>query len=267
MSTAAQPQRLQRLLSAGRIVRGQRVEGPGPTWLLLPPLGTGIAAWQGVLQELNGKCAAIALDFAGFGSSEIGKADPSYIEQRAMLASYLDTLNGPLILAGCSTSATICLELARREEHRVEAVILSGFGQVSDARSWLERLHMASASPEQFLDAMFYDAALRQADRRTAVEAFLAKHAYRSFFDKEAHAALQAGVQEVQVPTLFVTGREDRLVTPAEVEAAAQRIERSEVRWVERCGHLVPAERPAEFVRAAQAFVASLQPERQAAVG
>jgi pimeloyl-ACP methyl ester carboxylesterase len=261
VNAAAQPQRLQRLLSAGRIVRGQRVEGPGPTWLLLPPLGTGIATWLPVLNELHGKCNAITVDFAGFGTSEIGKADPSYIEQRALLASYLDTLNGPLVLAGCSTSATLCVELARREEHRVEAVVLSGFGQLNDVSAWLERLHLASTAPQSFLDAMFYDAALRQPEQQAAVDACLVRPAYRSFFDKAAHAALQSGVEGLQVPTLFIAGREDRLIAHAEVEAAARQIEQSHVQWVERCGHLVPAERPAEFVHAVQKFLKSLAPE------
>lgn len=256
-------QRTQRLLSAGRIVRGLRVEGPPPTWLLLPAVGVGVSMWLPLLQALHGSHAAIAIDLAGFDASEIGKPDPTYAEQRALLAAYLDALHGPLILVACSTSAMLGAELARREQHRVDALILSGFGHFDDAGAWLARIQQLATAPASFLQAMLHTPLDDCEWAHAALPANFGKPAYLSFFDAQAHSAARNALDELEVPTLFIAGRQDNLVTPVEVERAASSGGSARVEWLERCGHLAPSDRPRAFLRAAQAFLASTAMEAQ----
>ena len=247
--------RMQRVLSAGRIVRGLRAPGPLPTLLMLSPLGMTAAVWTPVLRAVDGKYAAVAVDFAGFGSSEIGKADPTYTEQRAMLNSYLDSLHGPLILMACSTAVPLCLELARREEHRVDALVVSGFGAFRSADGWLGRVQEVAASPEMFLRAMFDEQFACAATQRD-VAANLLRPAFRSFYDKEAHAAMRIALADVNVPTLVFAGRKDALVSHEDVEKAVKSSSIASVEWVD-AGHLAMLQRPAELMRAVSKMLES----------
>jgi pimeloyl-ACP methyl ester carboxylesterase len=252
--------RMQKVLSAGRIVRGFRVDGPPPTWLLLPPLGIGALAWLPVLQQLRGKHAAIAIDFAGFGASDIGRSDPSFLEQQELLIAYLDkSLHGSLVLAACSTGAMFCTELARREEHRLEALFVSGFGLFNDADAWLTRVQQFSSTPEVLLQAMFCNSPDHKEELQERLAAVVRQPAYSSFFDANARAALSSAFEEISTPTLFVAGSDDALVRRDEVERAAGRVPSAQIHWVERCGHLAPTERPVDFVGAAQAFLESVR--------
>jgi len=57
-------------------------------------------------------------------------------------------------------------------------------------------------------------------------------------------AALRTALQTIQAPTLCIAGRNDRLVSPAAVTAAQQRIPGSELRLLDGCGHLPMVEHP-----------------------
>lgn len=250
--------RMHKVISMGRIVRGLRVDGPPPTWLLLPPLGVGIAAWYPVLEQLRGKHAAIALDFAGFGTSDIGKGDPSYLEQQELLTAFLDkSVHGSMVLAGCSTGALFCTELARREEHRLEALFLSGFGLVADPQAWLAKVQQVSVTADGLLDAMFRTQPPDAVELCARAAQIIAKPAYASFFDQDAVAALAGAFEELATPTLLFAGNDDALVQREDVERALGRAKAAQVHWVENCGHLAPTERPGDFMQAAQMFLES----------
>lgn len=57
-------------------------------------------------------------------------------------------------------------------------------------------------------------------------------------------AALRTALQTIQVPTLCIAGRNDRLVSIAAVTAAQQLIPGSELRLLDGCGHLPMVEHP-----------------------
>jgi pimeloyl-ACP methyl ester carboxylesterase len=253
--------RMQKVISMGRIVRGLRVDGPSPTWLLLPPLGVGASAWRPVLELLRGKHAAIALDFAGFGfgASDIGKGDPGYLEQQDLLTAFMDkSVHGSMVLAGCSTGALFCSELARREEHRLEAVFLSGFGLFADPSAWLAKVQQVSATPDALLGAMFRTPPKNTEELRTRAAQFIATPAHASFFDENAAAELARAFEELATPTLLFAGTDDALVQREDVERAAGRAKAAQIHWIENCGHLAPTERPGDFMNAAQMFLDSV---------
>jgi 3-oxoadipate enol-lactonase/4-carboxymuconolactone decarboxylase len=259
-SNSSEIQRLQRVLLGGRIVRGWRVEGPAPTWLLVPPLGVSAAIWMPLLRELHGKQAAVAVDLAGFGSSEVGKSDPSYADQRALLTAYLDALHGSLVMVACSTSVPLCLELARREEHRTDALIVSGFGTLQDPEAWITKVQNASSFAETLLSG--HELASSEANEREQLQKNLVKPAYVSFFDRELRSVLRAGFADVAVPTLLIAGRSDPYVNSAEVEKSAATLASVRVQWVDGSGQLAAAQRPRELLTQAHEL---LEPMRASA--
>jgi pimeloyl-ACP methyl ester carboxylesterase len=62
-------------------------------------------------------------------------------------------------------------------------------------------------------------------------------------------------LEEVDVPTLIVWGRQDRVVPPADAEGFARRVKRSRVEIFDQCGHAPIAERPVRFNRVLEGFL------------
>ena len=58
------------------------------------------------------------------------------------------------------------------------------------------------------------------------------------------------------MPTLFVTGDDDRIVPPEDTLQAAILVDDAEVVTIERSGHIPHEERPEEFVGAVEEFLA-----------
>jgi pimeloyl-ACP methyl ester carboxylesterase len=61
---------------------------------------------------------------------------------------------------------------------------------------------------------------------------------------------LEALLPRVTAPTLCLWGAHDRISPPAYGEKFARLIPRARLELVEKCGHMVPLEKPAEFVEA-----------------
>lgn len=64
-------------------------------------------------------------------------------------------------------------------------------------------------------------------------------------------------LRRVRAPTLVLWGRQDGIVPPPYAERWAALIRGARVAWIDRCGHLPPVERPAEFAAAVAAFLAT----------
>ena len=62
---------------------------------------------------------------------------------------------------------------------------------------------------------------------------------------------------EIEIPTLVVWGRRDRLVPVGAAYSYNRRIEGSELHIIEDTGHMVQLERPARFNRTVEEFVAA----------
>src|SRR5438128_4117599 len=66
---------------------------------------------------------------------------------------------------------------------------------------------------------------------------------------------LERRLRRVTAPTLVLWGRQDGLVPLVYGERWRDRIPGARLEVIERCGHLPPIERPAEFARAVLAFL------------
>jgi pimeloyl-ACP methyl ester carboxylesterase len=62
-------------------------------------------------------------------------------------------------------------------------------------------------------------------------------------------------VATIRVPTLFVTGADDRLVPPEDTRRAAALLPGADVVTIAACGHIPHEEQPAAFLEAVGDFV------------
>ena len=90
----------------------------------------------------------------------------------------------------------------------------------------------------------FFDGGMRS---QSFVEALSSLAGY-NFLDR---------LEEVEVPTLIVWGRQDHVVPPADAHGYQQRLKRSRLEVFDRCGHVPMAERPVRFNRVLERFLES----------
>ncbi len=62
-------------------------------------------------------------------------------------------------------------------------------------------------------------------------------------------------LKEIDVPTLFVCGKEDILTTKEEMEEMAKEVKNSRFEVIKDCGHLTPMENPEKFNRVLKSFL------------
>ncbi|PON11291.1 hypothetical protein C2W62_45620 [Candidatus Entotheonella serta] len=101
----------------------------------LPGLGNPSTSWGAILRSLAEEQAAMAVDFAGFGLSTCPQTCPTYTDHLRSLVALLDTVaTPPYVLIGSSASALLATEVARQYPDWVSALVVTGFGLISDVQ-------------------------------------------------------------------------------------------------------------------------------------
>ena len=255
--------------------------GSGEPVVMVHGLGATKASFLPTINALSPSFRTIALDLPGFGDAEkpLGAAYDAPFFARSVL-NVLDTLGLPRVhLIGHSLGGRVALEVAMRHPDRLRSVTLMTPSMAwRRERPWAPYLRLVR--PElgfiQPVPRAVIDPLVRRlvphSDRgwgAVAVDEFL-----RGFLDPRGRAAFYAAARKIYLeepagpdgfwerlgsistPSLFVWGREDRLV-PA---AFARHVERSvpQARHVVLdCGHVPQLERPTALHSAIQRFLAA----------
>jgi pimeloyl-ACP methyl ester carboxylesterase len=252
-------------------------EGDGPPALLMHGGATGSSAdvWQRTLPQLahDGR-RVIAYDHPGYGYTD-NPTDHSTGYRRDFILKFMDALGiDKASLIAHSGSGGPSVEIALRDPERLSALLVLGTGSLlpplpgesgpppagdeppknepttADVRAVLEEqlFHHDLITPE-LLDLRLrvavgknYQASL---DRRNTPRA------------TGQGAPLWQRLDEVQVPMIFIYGREDRADTPARVEGAQRRYPRFEYHLIDNARHLVQLDAEVEFVAIASRFLPS----------
>lgn len=231
-------------------VRGQAE----PPWVLLPGLGNSASSWTGVLAALAGEREALAVDLVGFGVST-GADDLDVRDHCALLDELLERRFGQreVVLVASSAGSLIALERARRHPKSTAALVLVGFGLIPEPQAWLAGLERLWQRPEQFLECAYFRPPRLDEALRTQIAATTTGPAFRAFLRPgDLDAAAFAGIR---VPTLFVAGREDRIVGIDAIRAGAEQIPGASFVELARCGHLPGTEQPDETIDSIEAFM------------
>jgi len=268
-------------------VGGKRIrywmQGEGPAVVLLHGLSNSVEFWQYNIASLATRRRVYALDLLGFGKSdkEIGTFSLSY--SGSFMAQFMDALGiERATLVGNSLGGAISAQTAVQYPERVERLILvdpAGFGRelspflrvwaIPMAGSVVFRLYQRlfprlkkwvfykSRSIDDRWLAGATEVLRSPGVRENAIKVVRTGVSLRRGQREELFGDLHGLLAETSVPTLIIWGRNDFVVPLAHAYVAQKLIPNSEVRIIERCGHIPQVERPEEFNRLVLDFLSA----------
>jgi len=245
------------------------VAGDGPPVVLLHPFPLHHEFWLPVAKTLAPRYRLIMPDLRGHGESAVGNGPATMQKHASDLARVMTDAGverAPLV--GVSIGGYTIFEFWRRFRDRVSALVLCNTKAAADtpeARNG--RLETANdvlqRGTERFFEGMLQKC-LAEATRRSRPD--LAEGALRMMRKMSAEdvAGVQRGMAErpdststlktINVPTLIVTGDEDKMTGVPEAELLKQNISGSEMKVVAKAGHYSPWEQPEEVGRLLREF-------------
>jgi (E)-2-((N-methylformamido)methylene)succinate hydrolase len=226
--------------------------GAGPVLVLIHGVGLRAEAWASIAASLTRRFTVHAVDMPGHGQSPLGAAS-SLADYSRAIGALIDTLGGPVLVAGHSMGAMIALDLAARmpgrvagvaalnaiyrrdaaAEHavRARAAALDGIGPV-DPTAPLARWFGAAPSQEDAEAAAACKGWLRAADPAS----YAAAYGVFAHADGPEDTALAA----LPMPTLFISGARDRNSTPDMTRAMAALAPQGRAKIIAEAGHMMP---------------------------
>ncbi|MBN1429150.1 MAG: alpha/beta hydrolase [Anaerolineae bacterium] len=249
-----------------------------PVFILLHGTLANTYTWHEVIESLARIGTVIAYDRPPFGLSSRpmpgeweGESPYSYESQVAILIGLMDELNiSQAILVGNSMGGSIAMLTAQRHPDRVQALILAAPAQTShgfpDAIRWLFATpQMRRLGPlflrsqvEQFGMELYakswHDPSRIQVEDTDAYMAML----HIQNWDRGLWELLAAAkpfetildAQAITVPTLVITGNDDRVLGTAANEDLAGKIPGAQLEVIAECGHVPQEECPDDFMDA-----------------
>ena len=247
------------------------VHGAGPrTLVLIRGLGSNLLSWYEQIDEFSRHYKCLVFDNRGAGRTDKPDAPYSIKQMADDTAGLMDALGiGRAALLGISMGGMIAQEFALHHQEKLSCLILGcthfGGTGVVQSRPEIVAAVMAgtNATPEQQkqqLQAVFCDDTI---ERRPEViekhNRIRAQYAIPPFAFTRQIAAIgafdaSARLTQINVPTMVITGREDRLVAPQNSKLIAERIPSATLKELSG-GHLFMAEYPEQFNRAVVGFI------------
>lgn len=258
--------------------------GRGPPLVLLHGTAIDSAAltYGPSLPELAAHHRVLALDWPGYGRSEHPRAPPTMGDMVDLLEAFLDTVGLERAhLAGFSMGAAVGLGFALRSPERVTTLtVIGAYGLdpgiavpilpylamrvplLGRSVTWgLRRSRVLTGlvlrhvvfSNGRLVDDALVDEVHEQLRAPEAERSFVdwLRGELRPFALGTSYAERLSGLQ---VPTLLLHGRDDRVIPARKAEAASERIPGARLVRVPRCGHWVPREAPEVFLREVLGF-------------
>lgn len=265
-------------------------EGPedGPVLTLIHGLGSGARAWVEPMKCLAQEgLRCLAFDLPGLGETPPPPTRDVLHrpeDAAAYVAAVLDAAGVRRThLLGWSLGGGVALHAALRLPDRVESLVLVASAALGREVSWGIRLlgvpvlgRRLLASPPPLPPGGEYVRVPAALARRPLPRAFLETHIHmmrQAWFVETQHvllrklgvalfgqrrAAVTRDLSRVDVPTLILWGREDRLIPARHGRQAARLMPRARYVEYEDCGHCLPVEHMDRFCRDVASFVRSV---------
>ena len=253
-----------------------------PVFILLHGFGASTFSWREVMQPLSDYGRVIAYDRVGFGLTERPLAgswdgENPYSPQAAvsLLIGLMDELDiERAILVGNSAGGSVALDAALQFPERVQALVLVDAAVTSGGASqWLRPLlrtpqmrhlgpliarrimsdgdnliEMAWHDPSQvttdIIDGYRKPTRIRNWDRALWELTIASQSLY-----------LVDRLGEISVPSLVITGDDDRIIPAHESVRLAEDLPQAELVIIPECGHVPQEECPESFLHALVNFI------------
>lgn len=248
------------------------IDGQGPALLCIHGLGGSSNTWTPVMGAFEGM-RVIRPDLPGSARSPLGR-------EALSIETYVDALAGVLAelevdtlhIAAHSLGTIVAQHFAVAHPARVKSLALFGpLAAPPDAgragiRARAELARGGDAAMQEIADAIVKGATSAQTKSdQPAVLALVRESVMRQPSEGYAQScealagAQPAAVERLDVPALLVTGDQDGVAPPANVEALAARIAGSRRIVVADCGHWTTYEKPQACIEALREFYAALR--------
>ena len=227
--------------------------GRGPLVLFLHGIGGNRNHWQHQLAffSQNGFTAA-AWDARGYGDSDDYEGALQFEDFTSDLVRVLDHLGSEKAdLVGLSMGGRIARNFALAHPGRVRSLTLANTSPGFDALSpeevlkfVEEREHRSAESAARLLGSR-----ARPGAHAALLASFhaLRNDSYRKTLEASVAQDRAAPLEKLAVPTLVITGDEDRVYPPELAERMARRIPGAKLVVIADCGHLSNLEQPERF--------------------
>jgi pimeloyl-ACP methyl ester carboxylesterase len=253
--------------------------GEGPPLLFVHGLSGCLQNWLENIPHFARTHRAIAVDLPGFGSSPLPPWEISIPAFGRFLHDFCERIGVERCsLVGNSMGGFIASELAISEPERVDDLVLVSAAGITWARARREPAAMMArvgraAAP--FLLKVQTSGMRRRRLRRAAFqgvffdplslrremlwENFVPAMNSPGYFDAMSNLFgydIRHRLEEIEVPTLIVWGRNDRVVpVPAALSYKKRIGDNAELVIFDRCGHVPQIERPVRFNRVVEDFL------------
>lgn len=252
--------------------------GTGRPVVLLHGWPTWAEVWLPLARELGVQHPWVAPDLPGQGrSSPLPGKDRTLPAHRRALAAFADELGFPRYsVVGNSMGGTLAIMLALDRPGRVsQLAVIDAAGLTDRFPGHTARMYLPFLLPCFFrapgpgsvrnllVKAVFHDAHFADDAWVNAIVSAWAPRERRrglmaiGFALRRPDASVAAELHRIGVPTLILSGREDRQFPWESAEQASHRVPRSRFGVIEGAGHFPMVERPAESARWILEFLGS----------
>jgi pimeloyl-ACP methyl ester carboxylesterase len=251
------------------VVNGATIEavdrGKGRTILFLHP-GTGIDPAAPVLAELARGGRVFAPSHPGFGTSQLPKGMTTVDDIAYFYLDMLEQLDlRDMLVVGVGLGAWIAAEIAIKDQSRFSHLVMANaIGIKTGDRESRDIADIWALLFDEYNALAYFDPNVGKRDYKTlpAAESLATarnREAYGRFcWSPYMHnPKLKGRLHRIHVPTLFLWGAADRILSEKYGRAYSALIPGSTFEPIERAGHLPHIEQPEEFARRALAFAES----------
>jgi pimeloyl-ACP methyl ester carboxylesterase len=237
------------------------VAGSGPLIVFLHGIGGNRAHWTAQLNFFAERWRAAAWDARGYGDSDDYEGKLHFDDFASDLLRVLDHLKaGKAHVVGLSMGGRIARSFALKHPGRVHTLTLANTSPGFDALTPDEVLKFVEERKHRTPESM--RRLLGSRARAGAYQALLASFkalrndSYLKTLEASVAEDRAAPLEELAVPTLVITGDEDRVYPLELTRRMASRIPGAELVVLEGCGHLSNLEQPEQFNAALLDFLA-----------
>jgi pimeloyl-ACP methyl ester carboxylesterase len=247
-------------------VSGVNVEmvdrGRGRPILFLHP-GIGIERNAPVLEHLAQSARVIAPSHPGFGRSDVPKWMNTIDDLAYFYLDFLEALDlSEVTLVGVSLGGWIAAAIAVKSTERLSRLVLANAIGIKPGDRETRDIVDIFALTDAELDALAYadsNAARRDYKAMPDAEVMIAARNHeataRFAWSPYMHdPKLRHRLHRIRIPTLFLWGANDRILSEAYGRAYCNLIPGARLDLIERAGHYPHLEQPEEFARRVYAF-------------
>jgi pimeloyl-ACP methyl ester carboxylesterase len=238
--------------------------------LFLHP-GIGIEADAPVLDALAKGGRVIAPSHPGFGASELPRGMTTVDDVSYFYLDLMDQLDlRDTLVVGVGLGGWLACEIAVKTTARISHLVLGNpLGIKYGDRETRDKVDIWSLMPDEVDALAYFDPTVGKRDYKNLPDAV----ALTAARNREAYARLawspymhnpklKHRLHRVDVPTLFLWGTADRILSEPYGRAFCAIIAGARFKTVERAGHYPHIEQPEQFARAALDFAQQKQPAK-----